>query len=75
VPLTSLPGREQQPSFSPDARHIAFVWDGGNGKDLDIYTQPLGGSNPLRITRDPAMDVSPVWSPDGAELPLSEFGT
>ena len=68
VPLTSLPGQEQQPSFSPDARHIAFVWDGGNGKDLAIYTQPLGGSNPLRITRGPAMDVSPVWSPDGGRI-------
>lgn len=68
VPLTSHPGHEHQPSFSPDARNIAFVWDGGKGRDLDIYTQSLAGGNPVRITQDPAMDVGPVWSPDGGRI-------
>ena len=51
--------------------------DGGDGYTVfrDQCTQPLGGSNPLRITRDPAMDVSPVWSPDGKWIAYNSDAT
>src|SRR3954447_6214893 len=78
VPLSTYPGQEHQPSFSPDGRSIAFVWDGGKGQDLDIYVQPIAGGHPLQVTRDPAMDVSPVWSPDGSRIAfvrITEDGT
>ncbi len=68
VPLSSYPGEEQQPSFSPDGREVAFVWNGGQGEDLDIYIQPVGGGHPRRVTQDPGMDVSPAWSPDGRRI-------
>jgi len=68
VPLSTYPGQEHQPSFSPDGRSIVFVWDGGKGQDLDIYIQPVAGGHPFRLTQDPAMDVSPVWSPDGGRI-------
>ena len=28
VPLTSYPGEERQPSFSPDGNQVAFSWNG-----------------------------------------------
>lgn len=68
VPLTAYEGLEHQPSFSPDARNIAFVWEGGKDQGFHIYTRPLGGGNPLGITQGPAMDVNPVWSPDGRRI-------
>jgi DNA-binding winged helix-turn-helix (wHTH) protein/Tol biopolymer transport system component len=64
VPLTSYEGGERYPSFSPDGSHIAFTWDGRQQDNFDIYTRPLGHEAPFRLTDDPAMDLSPAWSPD-----------
>jgi Tol biopolymer transport system component/DNA-binding winged helix-turn-helix (wHTH) protein len=64
APLTSLPGREKAPTFSPDGDQVAFVWDGEAGND-DIYIQVVGVGTPLRLTTNPAADRKPAWSPDG----------
>jgi Tol biopolymer transport system component/DNA-binding winged helix-turn-helix (wHTH) protein len=64
VPLTSLPGQERAPTFSPDGNQIAFTWDGETG-DEDIYIQLVGAGIPLRLTTSPASDRNPAWSPDG----------
>src|SRR4051812_18491852 len=65
TPLTSYEGVEHQPSFSPDASQIAFVWDGGKGQNFDIYTRRLDGGNPVRLTRGIGFNMDPRWSPDG----------
>jgi eukaryotic-like serine/threonine-protein kinase len=68
VPLTTYPGDELSPTFSPDGNHVAFAWSSseelGQG-NFDIFVKLLGGGDPIRITRDPADDFSPAWSPDG----------
>jgi len=63
--LTSYPGIEKQPSFSPDGNQVAFAWTGEQGDNADIYVKLLGSGKPLRLTTDPAADYSPAWSPDG----------
>ena len=65
VPLTSYPGSEGQPSFSPDGTQVAFAWDGEKQDNWDIYVKQIGVEPPYRLTNDPAMDYSPAWSPDG----------
>jgi Tol biopolymer transport system component/DNA-binding winged helix-turn-helix (wHTH) protein len=65
VPLTSYEGAERFPSFSPDGNHVAFTWDGRQQDNYEIYTRPLGQEAAFRLTDDPAMDLSPAWSPDG----------
>ena len=65
VPLTSYPGNESWPSFSPDGTQVAFAWNGEKQDNWDIYVKQIGVEPPYRLTNDPAMDYSPAWSPDG----------
>jgi len=65
VPLTSYPGIEMQPSFSPDGNQVAFAWNGEKQDNFDIYVKLIGAGEYLRLTTHPAEDYSPAWSPDG----------
>jgi len=65
VPLTSFPGSESQPSFSPDGNQVAFSWNQGKEDDLDIYVKVVEAGMPLRLTNTPTSEYSPAWSPDG----------
>jgi len=67
MPFTSLPGHEGMASFSPDGSHIAFTWR-QPGKEPDIYVKPVGSEEMLRLTDNPASDLSPQWSPDGSRI-------
>ena len=77
VPLTTYPGRQSLPGFSPDGNQVAFVWDGPEQDNTDIYVKLIGTENLLRLTNDPARDYAPAWSPDGRyiaflrDLPLA----
>jgi eukaryotic-like serine/threonine-protein kinase len=66
--LTSFPGDEVDPAFSPDGRSVAFSWNGEKGDNYDIYTMPAGSQTPARLTEDVGNDMSPAWSPDGHQI-------
>ena len=68
VPLTTYPGYECSPSFSPDGNQVAFSWNGEKQDNYDIYVKLIASGRPLRLTTDPADDVAPAWSPDGASI-------
>ena len=59
VALTTFPGAELYPSFSPDGNHVAFTWDGPKQDNTDIYVQMIGSGSPLRLTTDPRSDYNP----------------
>ena len=66
VPLTSYPGTEATPSFSPDGNQVAFAWcKDAQGKRCNIYIKQIGVEPPFRVTGDPTPEFSPAWSPDG----------
>ena len=65
IPVTSTPGSESQPSFSPDGNQITYSWSGESGENWDIYVKLVDAGTPLRLTTHPALDISPAWSPDG----------
>src|SRR6185369_3640803 len=68
VPFSGLSGREGMPAFSPDGRQIAFVWDGGDQKNLDVYIKVIGEGEPVRLTRGETDALNPVFSPDGKRI-------
>lgn len=50
-------------SWSPDGRFLAFSYT--NEGDSGIYTIPINGAQPARLTTD-FVSMSPQWSPDGS---------
>jgi eukaryotic-like serine/threonine-protein kinase len=68
IPLTSYPGNESSPTFSPDGNQVAFVWNGEHADNADIYVKLIGPGTPLRLTTDPRPDNGPRWSPDGRNI-------
>jgi DNA-binding winged helix-turn-helix (wHTH) protein len=68
VPLTTFRGMEGNPAVSPDGNHVAFTWNGEKQHNFDIYVMPIPSGVPVRLTSDPADDVSPAWSPDGRTI-------
>ena len=60
VPLTSYPGTEATPSFSPDGTQVAFAWcKDAQGKRCNIYIKQIGVEPPFRVTGDPDAGVQP----------------
>src|SRR5215510_4871072 len=52
--LTSTPGVEADPHFSPDGSQIAFTATvAGN---MDVYVMPANGGDPKRLTFHPGID-------------------
>jgi Tol biopolymer transport system component len=74
VPLTSYPGSERSPTFSPDGSQFAFSWNGEKQDNFDIYVRLVDGGTPLRLTANPAADEFPAWSPDGRQIAFARAG-
>ena len=60
-------GRSFTPALSPDGKLIAFSSASEDG-NRDIYVQQANGSTPIRVTDDPAYDMQPAFSADGAKI-------
>ena len=66
VRLSTPPGEETFPRFSPDGASIAFT--GNYDGNPDIYVMPAKGGIPVRVTHHPAADIVAGWYPDGKSL-------
>src|SRR5687768_2067392 len=64
--ITSFPGQETDPAFSPDGQWLAFSAQyGGN---TDVYVVPADGGEPKRLTWHPGGDAVVGWTPDGKRV-------
>ncbi len=64
--LTTPPGEEVLPRFSPDGSKIAF--SGNYQGNTDVYIIPSKGGMPLRITHHGYTDRMLGWYPDGKSI-------
>ncbi|MEI6613607.1 MAG: hypothetical protein WCL37_01800 [Chrysiogenales bacterium] len=64
--LTSFPGLESDPHFSPDGNLVAFSaeYDG----NIDVYIVSAAGGEPRRLTWHPGEDSARGWTPDGLRV-------
>ncbi|MGZ4778855.1 MAG: S41 family peptidase [Thermoanaerobaculia bacterium] len=67
--LTTHPGVETGPRFSPDGSMIAFT--GQYEGNTDVYVVPTAGGVPTRLTWHPANDVVQGFTPDGKSILFS----
>ncbi len=61
--LTTHPGNELFPRFSPDGTRLAFSGDYDGNQD--VFVMPALGGAPKRLTFHPAMDQVLGWTPKG----------
>ena len=62
------PNNALQPSWSPHRDRIAYFATRGGGAATDIWTLPVTGGDPVRVTNDEHVNLSPAWSPSGEWL-------
>jgi Tol biopolymer transport system component/tRNA A-37 threonylcarbamoyl transferase component Bud32 len=63
-PLTTSPGLEQDPSWSPEGTRLAYTSD--ESGNMDIWVMQIAAGQRINLTRDfTGYDGKPAWSPDG----------
>lgn len=70
--LYSLPSiigtSPENPTWSPDSRHLAFLWNDKGMPFRDIWIADVHGNKPIRVTRMPQLDYPSEPGTDIAKL-------
>jgi TolB protein len=67
VKVSSFPGINGSPAFSPDGRKLVLTLGGVDG-NLDIHVLDLSSREVTRLTTNRSIDTEGSWSPDGKEI-------
>jgi dipeptidyl aminopeptidase/acylaminoacyl peptidase len=65
--ITSSPGYDNQPSFTPDGAAIFFTSNRG-ATQTDVYRYDIASGATTRVTNTPEGEYSPTVTPDGAHI-------
>ena len=64
--LTTAPGADNHPRWSPDGKTIAFA--SNRGGSTQVWLLPLDGGEARQLTKLPIDIAGPIWSPKGDKL-------
>lgn len=67
IKVSSRPGINGAPAFSPDGRKLVLTLGGADG-NLDIHILDINSRELTRLTTNRAIDTEGSWSPDGDEI-------
>jgi len=65
--LTTAPGDDDEPCFSPDGQWIVYQSRDRSGRP-DLWIVAAGGGTPRRVTDGPGYNCFATWSPDGRRI-------
>ena len=76
VQITNLPDSVVQPALSPDGRMLTFIRGPRSFNTTgQVYVKMLPSGEPVQLTRDNHIKMSPVFSPDGSRIVYSVTDT
>ena len=64
--LTTAPGTDTHPRWSPDGKQLAFV--SNRGGSAQVWLLPLDGGEARQLTKLPIDVAGPIWSPKGDRI-------
>ena len=70
--VTSTPGAEEQLTWAPDSRRLAYSSDRDGAWHLYMYD--FATSSETQLTKTAANDIAPRWSPDGRRIAFLRGG-
>jgi eukaryotic-like serine/threonine-protein kinase len=65
------PGWYDNVRLSPDGRRVATDQTDPDGRNIDVWVHELSRGTATRLTFDPALDQTPVWSVDSQKVLFS----
>jgi len=71
APTFVLPFQDDA-SWSPDGKRVAYVSEKYEPADLDLYSIPAAGGRTRTLTKNFFDEAAPTWSPDGTTLAFTQ---
>ena len=69
--LTTHPGEDSYPDWSPDGERIVFASNREGIPDFDIYMMSVNREQLTNLTKSGMVEFNPAWSPDGVKIAFS----
>lgn len=69
------PASNEESSWSPDGKEMAFDSNRADGKNYNAYVLNVAANVIRRLTTSAANDITPAWSPDGRMLAFTSDRT
>jgi eukaryotic-like serine/threonine-protein kinase len=67
-------GIHNAPQLSPDGRRLAYMAQGAESRNADIWLLDVNRGVNTRFTFGPRANLFPVWSPDGSRVVYGSYG-